>query len=201
MTKGIPKLTVLLVMACVALCSTQSFAQKGKKKKKEEEKIPVYNYVIDDPMDVFGRQPPESVETTTVMLPQFFSLDVRRSGDTSFTYEGFDAANNPLKADTLSDYSRLRYVSLIQRYTDPGHTYRDSTGKLKPLPTEKIVYRYDKTGNDKWFTVNYATNKSEMLQEFPSDIVRTDTIVVVDPVTTRYHTRLYRYYRVAPMKK
>ncbi len=186
---------LLLLSTCV-----QTFAQKGKTKKEPKEKVPVYNYVIDDPMDAFGRQPVPPDVVTTILVPAFYSPLETRNGDTTQKYECYDAANNIMKPDTIHDYSLIRYVSLIQRYTDPLHTYKDANGKLQPLPTEKIIYRYDKTGKDKWFSVNYATNKSEILQEFPNEITRADTTTIINPTTGVALITVYKYYRVSSLK-
>jgi len=190
--KNIFLLIVLLVVNCAA------WAQK--KRKKEEEKVPVYNYVIDDPMDQFGRQPVPAVVKTTALVPEFYGYGGQRFNDTVIRYECYDAHNNIILPDTLKDYQQLRYVSVLKRYNDPVNKYRDANGAMQPLPVEKIIRRYDKTGIDKWFYVDYTTNKSATLQEFPQEIVHRDTVTVIDPVTNTEHQTFYNEYKVAPVK-
>ncbi len=173
---------------------TQAWAQKGKKGSKE--KVPVFNYVIDDPMDKFGREPVPPDVVHTVLMPDFYKRGEQVAGDTVLKYECFDAANEPIDPDTMRDHTHLRYVSLIQRYTNAGHTYKDQSGKSLPLPTEKIIYRYDKTGVDKWFSINYANNKPAVLQEFASEIVRSDSSRKIDPARGNYIITVYNYYKV-----
>jgi hypothetical protein len=188
--------TIFLVLMAISLTAV---AQK-KKKKEAEEKIPVYNYVIDDPMDVFGRQAVPAEVSNTVLVPEFFSAREWHSGDTLLKMLCYNAANELIRMDTITDYRRLRYVSLMQYYTEQGHTYKDAEGKIQPLPVEKIIYRYDKTGNDKWFSVDYASRKSSSLQEFVNEIVKTDTVKATDPVLGNAVTTIYRHYKVSQVK-
>ncbi|MCF8448709.1 MAG: hypothetical protein K9G49_02460 [Taibaiella sp.] len=191
-------LWVLLLLAV----SVSATAQKGKTKPKEKpkEKVPVFNYVIDDPMDVFGRQPVPADIVQEVLLPEFCSRGDKPIKDTVLVYECYNAANSLLNPDTLYDYSLLRYVSVTQSYPDPVQIYKAADGTIKPLPVQKIIYRYDKTGNDKWFSVNYITNKSAQLREYTSDIVRRDSITVQDPIKGNYLITVYKYFRVSPMQ-
>jgi hypothetical protein len=168
--------------------------KKRKKKAKNEEKVPVFNYVIDDPMDVFGRQPPPVVNNRSVLLPEFCA-GARMVKDTVYRYECYDAGNNLISTDALTDPSGLRYVSLLRSYPDPEHTYKDAAGKPQPLPVSKIINRYDRTGGDKWLSVNYLTNKTTTLQEHLTEIVKTDTVKSTDGSTL-----LRNYYKVTPVK-
>ncbi len=186
------------VLLLLVISFLSASAQKGKKK--EKEKVPVYNYVIDDPMDVFGRQPAPQNITNTVLVPEFYFAGDRHSGDTVIRQLCYNAANDLIRLDTLKDYHLLRYISTLQYYTEKDHTYRDAEGKLQPLPVEKIVYRYDKTGSDKWFSVDYATHKSTTLQEFINDIVKVDTVNATDPAMGNIITTIYRHYKVSPVK-
>ncbi|GAA4466203.1 hypothetical protein GCM10023093_19920 [Nemorincola caseinilytica] len=187
----------MAVCICFALLAgLPALAQKGKKhSKKEEEKIPVYNYVIDDPMDAFGRQPqPQQAPTRTVTLPEF-CMHGGTVADTMYWYEHYDAAHKIINPDTLTDHTLLRYVSLMESYTDREHTYKDASGKLQPLPVSKIIYRYDRLGADKWLSVNYKTNKTFKLQDHVNDIVRRDTIRSTDGSSV-----IRAYYRVSQLQ-
>lgn len=202
MTKASVSVRKVLCVLLLLAVSVSATAQKGKTKLKEkpQEKVPVFNYVIDDPMDVFGRQPVPADVVKEVLLPEFCSRGDKRTKDTVLVYECYNAANNLINPDTLFDYNLLRYVSVTQSYPDPVETYKAADGTLKPLPVQKIIYRYDKTGNDKWFSVNYITNKSAQLREHVSDIVHRDSITVQDPIKGNYLITVYKYYRLSPMQ-
>jgi hypothetical protein len=174
-----------------------SFAQKGKKEPKE--KVPVYNYVIDDPMDVFGRQPVKAPIVKYSLVPEFYR-PYRNEKDTVLDVECYDAANKIIKPDTITTASSLRYLSVVKTYPDPVNTYKDDHGVKRPLPVQQIIRRYDKVGADKWFSVDYTTNKSMTLQEFSNEIVRVDTITVIDPITSDETTHYRRYYKVSAVK-
>lgn len=193
------KRTLLILLVALAVY-TPSLAQKGKDKKKEEEKVPVYNYVIDDPMDVFGRQPvPENV-VKNVLLPEFYTRGEKHINDTVLKYECYDATNQIILPDTLTDYKTLRYLSLIKTYPDPIQKYKDANGTLQPLPIQKIVYRYDKVGSDKWLTVDYANNKQATFQEHTTNIVRTDTASISMLPAGNYTITICKYYKVSSTK-
>src|ERR1043165_911692 len=108
-------LKILLLLAVVLGMHYPTLAQKKKDKKKEEEKVPVYNYVIDDPMDVFGRQPVPPDSTFVILMPDFFQLGFFESqrGDTVIKHVAYNAKNEVILEDTLSNYQLLRYLSYI----------------------------------------------------------------------------------------
>lgn len=174
------KRAMCIIMAITLLC-TSVYAQHKKNKKKEttEEKIPVFNVVIDDPMDTYGRQPMPEITNKVTLLPEFCTYGGQIK-DTIRRYEFYNTAHQLINADTLKNYKELHFVSLLEGYTDHEHTYRDAAGNLQPLPVSKIVSRYDRTADDRWLHVNYKTNKTIQLQEHVTDIVRTDTIHSTD---------------------
>ena len=184
----------LCLLAATATMPFGAHAQNKKNKKKPEEKVHVFNYVIDDPMDVYGRQPMPAVTDKTVLLPEFcaYAGQVR---DTIYRYEFHNAAHQLILIDTLSEYKLLRFVSLLEGYTDHEHTYKDAAGKLQPLPVSRIIKRYDRISDDTWLYVNYKTNKTLRLQDYIHDIVRTDTVHSTDGSTT-----VRKYYRVTEAK-
>ncbi len=190
----------LLVAVLLLLVAVPSMAQR-KKKKKEEEKVPVYNYVIDDPMDKFGRQPAALPVIYFHLMPEFYRFMEAKKDDTLIRYECYNPENKLIKPDTLKDFTQMRYISAIYHYEDRVNKYRDTDGVWKPLPVERIMFRYDKMGDDKWMTVDYHTNKSAFMQEFPKEIVNEDTVTVIDPVIGTETMLVYRYYKVVPMDK
>lgn len=185
-----------LALAIMVL-SLPAAAQKGKKKEKMEERVPVFNYVIDDPMDVFGRQPIPHDTRKIILLPDFCFAGTKTIADTTLKLEYNNGSHNTLLLDTLSNYQLLRYVSVIKTYTDHTHTYKDATGKIQPLPVQKIIHRYDKTSTDKWLCIDYSNGKPYTLTEYSTDIVRTDSTLTTDPVLGNNNTIVYQYYRTA----
>lgn len=190
--RSIQVYVVFLLVMCVAHTAV---AQHKKKKKEKEEAVPVYNYVIDDPMDAFGRQPNAPDEVTTVLLPDFCTVQKRIAGDTVYNFEFYDRASRQLSPDTLRNPGDVYFISLIRNYSDPEHTYRDSDGKQQPTPIHKIVHRYDRTNINKWLTVDYTTNKSASYVTDAKDITRTDTVSVPNVAQGNNRITIYRYYK------
>lgn len=185
------------IVVAIMVLSLPASAQKAQKKDKVEERVPVFNYVIDDPMDVFGRQPIPPDTRKTVLMPDFCFAGTKKIADTTLKLEYNNGSHNALQPDTMSDYQLLRYVSLIKTYTDHTHTYKDATGKLQPLPVQKIIHRYDKISSNKWLCIDYANGKPYTLTEYSTDIVRTDSTQTIDPVLGNKNTIVYQYYRTA----
>ncbi len=185
----------LAIALLLCLSATQANAQDDKK-----EKVPVYNVVIDDPMDAFGRQPEVETVFSPVAFPDFFSFKTRKSKDTVFRYECYDSDNELVAADTVSDIDDIRYISLIKSYNDPVETYTDTRGVKQPLPMAKIIYRYDRIGSGKWMSVDYSNNKSIYLAEFQTYTSRTDTTLIQNPVTGVSRNVIHKYYKVLPAK-
>lgn len=165
-------------------------AQSKKGKKEQPEKVHIFNYVIDDPLDVYGRQPAPAITDKTVLLPEFCAY-AGQLKDTIYRYEFYNAAHELIYADTLKDHKQLRFVSLLEGYTDHQHTYKDAAGKIQPLPVSRIIQRYDRISDDSWLHVNYKLNKTLRMQEYVNEIVKTDTVRSTDGSTT-----FRRYYRV-----
>ena len=180
------------VILLTAVCGcTDTWAQTGKGK---QEKVPVFHYVVDDPMDAFGRQPAQAPATRFVSLPDF-CRNLPKIGDTTTWFEFYNAAHELLLPDTTQSAYMLRFVSRLEGHTDSMHTYKDAQGKQQPLPVSRIVHRYDRIGNDKWLFVNYKNNKTATLSEYPDDTVAKDTVSSADgSIVVR------RYYRTALAK-
>jgi hypothetical protein len=116
----------------------------------------------------------QGTDTVRLLVPEFFHYSVIHHGDTTFSYQCYDVRDSII--NELTDFSEVRYISVIKRYIDHTQTYRDNDRTEKPLPIQKIVYRYDKLGNDKWLSVDYADNKYRQLKEEPKEIVRTEIV-------------------------
>jgi hypothetical protein len=176
-----------------------ALAQDKKNKEAEKEKVPVFNYVIDDPMDVFGRNiDPDYVNT--LLFPEFYSYKPVRRRDTVLTFLCYDRRDSVINVDTLRSIYDIRFISVFQNYTDPKQRYKDAQGVEKPLPVSKIIYRYDKVANDKWMSIDYTTNRYVQLKEDMTEIVRADTVVVTDPRKGITQPRINKYYKVKKVK-
>lgn len=186
---GLIHLRFAVAIVTAVGCSTCTQAQTGK-----QEKVPVFHYVIDDPMDAFGRQPVQAPATKYVSLPDFCRNQPKK-GDTTTWFEFYNAAHELLLPDTTQSAYMLRFVSRLEGHIDSLHTYRDAQGKLQPLPVSRIVHRYDRIGNDKWLFVNYKTNKTTTLTELPDNTVAKDTVSSADGSMV-----VRRYYRTALLK-
>jgi len=185
------KIKLLLIIVILANAIHLS-AQENKK----DAKTQVYTYVIDDPMDRFSQ-----VVDTTVQLkyfPEFYSPTPRKHKDTTFTFECYDARDSILHR--IKENSEIRFISLFRSYNDPVHTYKDANGVKKPLPISSIIRRYDRVGDDKWISVDYTTNKFTELKEYRNLVIRSDSLIVVHPITNQQMVTIYSFYKVEVVK-
>ena len=136
----------------------------------------------------------------TCLLPEFYTRFPKYDKDTTWKFELYDSRDSIINIDTVQDINIVRYFSLFKSFTDSAHTYKDSNGKDQLMPVSSIIHRYDKTGDDKWISINYTNNKYTELREYKQDIVKTDTVIIVDPITGKEQSIFYKYYKVIPIK-
>ena len=166
----------ILLLVCV--CGTIAAMAQDKKK---TEKAPVYNYVLEDPMEGFSRQ--ALGNTSYIYIPEFYAIKPYTDKDTTYTFTCYGSRDSVLPFFKINNITEVKFISLFKSYTDPVHTYKDADGKLQQLPVSSIIRRYDRVGDNKWMSINYATNKYEELKEYRTNIVRTDTVSIQDPIT------------------
>jgi hypothetical protein len=100
----------------------------------------------------------------------------------------------------VKENSEIRFISLFKSFDDPVHTYVDN-GVKKPLPVSSITRRYDRVGDDKWISVDYSSNKYSELKEYRNQVVRSDSIMITDPVSHKKELfAIYSYYKVDVVK-
>jgi len=145
-------------------------------------------------------QEPGTLIRRTVTLPDFIKIEDYRIKDTLITYACFSKDGELLDKDTITNSACIDYISVIKKYSDPKHTYKDKDGTEKPIPTEKIFMRYDRMGSNKWMFINYASHKPITLRESPGEITATDTKTIIDPVTREETQISYKLYKVVPAK-
>ena len=181
---------IALILVFLLYSSAQLFAQNDKK----EEKVQVYQMQVDGGMDAFF------TDTTVKLLyfPEFYSPRERKHNDTIYKFECYDSRDSILSP--IKENSEIRFISEFKSYTDPVHTYKDADGKKKQLPVSSIIRRYDRVGDDKWISVDYATNKFTELKEYRNKVVRSDSLIILDPVTNKKLTTIYSYYKVEKVK-
>ncbi len=180
------KLVFLLIILFWGLGNTRLSAQE-KHKPIYGQNLPQF-FRIDDSRDI------------TYLFPEFYSYQSKHIKDTTWIFECYDSRDSIMKIDTVHDINEVRYFSLFKSYTDSAHTYKDSDGKKQLLPVSSILQRYDRAGKDKWISINYSHNKYTELKEFPHDVVKTDTVIITDPITGKNQLKLYQYYKIIPLK-
>lgn len=211
-------IVVIILLACTHTVFAQGKKEKKKHKGKTEEKVPVFNYVIDDPMDVFGRTPDTTTPTRNpitpkatptlnlpepaptlyriLVLPDFYSYKPTINGDTTFKYLAYDRRDSLIDVDTLHDIEAVRYISLFINYPDHQHNYRNAQGQILPLPVSKIIKRWDKLGTSKWMSIDYANNKYTELREDKTIITRKESVTINHPDNNTSEETSLRYYSV-----
>lgn len=172
-------------------------AQDDKKKKTDDDApIPVYNYVIDDPMDQFHPQTDLVSPNRYFLFPQFYSYWPIDNNDTILKYECYDLHHSLVNMDTLRDIDDVYFISFIKKYTDYTRTYIDGEGKPQPLPIVKILYKYERTGTDSWNSFDYTNNTGTELKEHKNEIVRTDTTSITNPANGSRQLTIRKYFRI-----
>lgn len=145
-------------------------------------------------------QEPGTLIRRTVTLPGFVKIEDYYIKDTLINYACFNKDGELLNKDTITTPASIDYVSVIKKYSDPKHSYKDKDGTEKPIPTEKIFMRYDRLGSHKWMFINYASYKPVTMQEFPEEITSTDKVTKINPVSGEETQLTYKFYKVAPVK-
>ena len=186
-----------LIIIAFLINGFQLFAQD--KKEKKDEKVPVYNYSTDDPMDAFNRL--NVSNATYIYVPEFCSLLPPKIMDTTYKYECYDSRDSIIWLTQIHDITEVRFISLFKSYPDSAHMYTDVYGVRQPLPVSSIIRRYDRVGDDKWMSIDYKTNKYTTLKESRTYIVRTDTVLITDPMTNKELPLIYCYYKVETINK
>jgi hypothetical protein len=186
----------IVVCALLLLCWAASMGQDKKKKKKEEEKPPVFNYVIDNPMDKLQAQPEAPPVYYQYFVPEFYFPKQRKDKDTTYEFTCYDMRDTLMPV--VSDYDSVFFYSLYKSYVDSQHTYRDKDGKNQLLPVSYIVKRYDRVGKAKWMTIEYPGNKYGELRVIRNIIVRRDTDKVYDALGANIYNKVFNYYKLIP---
>jgi hypothetical protein len=185
-------LKYLLPALMILLCPTAR-AQDDKDKDKEE-KPPVFNYVIDDPMDKFQPQK-DSVITYHYLVPEFYFHTTRKDKDTTFEFFCYDVHDELIPS--VTDFDSVFYYSEYKSFTDSAHTYIDSAGKEQLLPVASICKRFDKTGTAKWMAIEYPSNKFAMLKADKNAIVARDTVMDYKTGGAYIYRKIYSYYKLS----
>jgi hypothetical protein len=132
-------------------------------------------------------------DTTIYLVPEFYFIGEKKSRDTVFKFLCYDVRDTLIPS--VKDYDSVRYYSLFKNFIDSTHTYKDN-GVDKPLPVSVIIKRYDRTGTDKWMSVEYPSNKFTELKGFRDAIVNADSTYIVDPATGKELLLVHKYYKV-----
>lgn len=178
----------LFLSLLLSISPTLSHAQD---KKDKEEKPPVFNYVLDDPMDKFQPQK-DSLVTYNYLVPEFYFHTPRMVKDTTFEFFCYDRRDSLLTV--VTDFDSVFYYSLYKSYTDSAHTYIDSAGKEQFLPVSSIVKRYDRIGKEKWMNIEYPHNKYSEIRGNKKNIVARDSVITYSSVGAITYKKIYNYY-------
>lgn len=178
------------------------FAQ-GKRKRKSRTENPTFitTDTIPSPQVPKEKEKETELENRYFTFPQFYSYWPVNVNDTVLKYECFDGSQNPINVDTLQNINDIKYISLVKTYTDYVNTYVDSQGKASPVPISKMLYKYDRTGADSWRSFDYTSNYIAELKEYKDDLMKSDTTMLVDPITGTKQLTVRRFYRVVEIEK
>ena len=135
-------------------------------------------------------------DTLHYSLPAFYSLDRQRYGDTLIEYRCYDKHDSLINRLDLQPFDKVSYVTLVKEYADIYHHYKDDNGVEHPLVVNKILLRYERTGNKRWMVIDDATNKMQLLKEMPANIVKRATVQEIDAASKRSAFIICQYYKV-----
>ena len=183
----------ILFPICLFTMLSASAQDKDKK-----EKIPVFNYSTDDPMEAYNRINQSS--TIYIYVPEFYSSSPSKIMDTTYSFECYDSRDSVITPIHIKDAKDVRFISEFKSYTDKEHTYIDADGSRKLMPVSSIIRRYDRVGEDKWMSIDYTTNQYIQLKETSTYVVRTDTVMVKVPNSDQEETVIYCYYKIERIK-
>src|SRR4051812_43397224 len=113
----------IIVLVCILMCA----GAKDVRAQEEKSKVPVFNYVIDDPMDKFGNQKDSAIFIRYFLYPQFYTFWPITYNDTVLKYLCFDQDQNLVDMDTVHNILKVQHISFIKTYTDYLQTKIDTT--------------------------------------------------------------------------
>jgi hypothetical protein len=193
---------ILLVTGAGQLCAQDSKKKKEKKtEEKKKENVPTFNYTIDDPFDQFNAHVDSMNADRTFLFPEFYSYWPVDKNDTILKYECYDANHQFVNVDVMHNINDVYTIVFVKTFTDYTHTYIDAEGTPKPQPVVKTLYRYERTEGNGWKATDYTYNNISQLKEYQNKIVRTDTTVVVNPVTNVKQLTIRKYYKVEEVER
>ncbi|MCD6013618.1 MAG: hypothetical protein K0Q79_3480 [Flavipsychrobacter sp.] len=194
-------LGAMLLSVCIIQLQAQDKKKKETKKAKEEEKGPVFNYVVDDPMDAFGPKDGAPPAPRFFLYPEFYTYWPVTINDTVLKYECYDANHNPLNMDTLQRLNDVHYINFVKTYNDHLQTFIAQDGSPRPKPVSQKLYWYERAGADLWKAFDNRNNYTSLLQEQVSNIVRADTTILIDPISGNKQMTVRKYYKVVEIEK
>lgn len=199
--KRIAILTIAVFLVFAGQVNAQDKKKKPEQKSAEEEQVPVFNYVVDDPMDAFGPTAGQQAGPRSFLYPEFYRYWPLTVEDTVVRYECYDINHNPLNMDTLQRTTDVYYINLVKTYNDHLHTMIAQDGSPRPTPISKKLYLYERSGTNMWKAFDSKNNYTSLLQEQMNTIVRTDTTVLNDPMTGEKLITVRKYYKVIEIEK
>jgi hypothetical protein len=145
------------------------------------------------------------IDTTTgpryFLFPEFYSYWPIENNDTIIKYQCYDENHSYINVDTLHNIADVQQILFVKNYTNYLHTYIDPEGKPKPSMVTKTIYRYDKTDDNTWKSVDVINNYESELKEYKQDIVRSDTTTSINPLNKARQITIRKYYKVVEQKK
>lgn len=194
-------LGTLIFSVCMMQLQAQDKKKKETKKTKEEEPGPVFNYVVDDPMDAFGPKGNQPPAPRFFLYPEFYTYWPVTVNDTVLKYECYDSNHTPLNMDTLQRLNDVHYITFIKTYNDQLQTFIAQDGSPRPKPISQKLYWYERAGTDMWKAFDNQNNYTSLLQEQVNNIVRSDTTLLIDPASGEKQMTIRKYYKVVEVEK
>ncbi len=175
--------------------------EKDKDKQKDESNAPVFTNIADDPTDPVKAKKGGESPTRYFLFPEFYAYWPIDNNDTILKYECYDANHNVINMDTLHSMGDVYFISFIKKHTDYTRTIITEEGQAISLPVSRILYKYERTGQDAWKGYDLLHEYTSQLQENKSQIVRADSSYIVNAASGARQLTVRKYYKVLEIEK
>ena len=160
--------TCFIIFVLICTGSLQAVAQE---KKPEKKKSPYH----------------------VVLLPEFYQYTPVVKKDTTYRYECYDYFDKRVNVDLMKDISAIDNITYTKNYYQFPNTGKNPVSP--PYLTHKI-YLYERNDDGTWIAIDQRTNIKTGFKENKSKIVRSDTVIVTNPVTGAKQPTIHKYFKL-----
>lgn len=181
----------ILVLMAVVAGATHSGAQQRAKKRPVARSF--------DPAGA-PEGPSDSSLVRVFYFPEFYHYWPVEKKDTVLKYDCYNRSQGFIAVDTLKNSDDIEHIYFVKTYINYMRTYIDPDGKPSPAKVTTTLFRYDKIDDSTWKALDYKHSHLSLLKERKSEIVRTDSTVIIHPVSRVRNVTIRKYYKMIYIK-